>query len=634
MTPSNAEPSSDTVSQDSASSIQGKTPDRDAKRSFRRTLTQLRGLVPRGRRRRWALLALLAAVSAVVEAIGGLLIFGVLDLVQGGESRVGNTLEQAIRNVAPALSDSRLMIVLLVLVASFFVARAFVLIALTYAQGRLSQSEGARISHRLESSYLSADYEYHLSVEPSVLIRNVTISVDDATNRYLVPITRVFSESLTVVALVSILFLSAPVVTLLAALGVGIGVWVVMRLVRPKFHAIGRQNQDLNGQLLANLTESLDGIRDAIVTGSRWHYLQDFWRIRLSLARARVMRFTYEALPRYAVETLLIVGVLLFLSFEMSRGATESSIALIGLFAYTSLRTLPAVNRVTTAVNSIRYSRAAVDDVLEDLQEAPAATISKPDDVEPLQLRNDVRAEGVSFRYAGSDRLILDRVDLAVAVGESVGIAGPTGSGKSTLVDILLGLLRPSGGVVSVDGEPLDHQVPQWHRAVGVVSQKVFLANATLARNIAMGGPVKASDRSRIEECIKIAQLQPLVDGLPDGLDTMIGGKGVRLSGGERQRLAIARALYRNPQVLFMDEATSAIDGSTEAALVEAVRADNPERTLVMIAHRVNTLRDCDRVFVLRDGRVDAVGTYHGLLDSNQLFAMMARHTASSPVKL
>lgn len=606
------------------------TPDKPAKQTFRRTLSQVGQLVPRGRRGRWVLLAALSVVVAGIEAISGLLIYGILELVQGGESRVGDLLEQAVATVAPTASNTQAIFALLVASAGFFVVRAFVLVLLTYAQSRLTQSEGVRISSRLVSGYLSADYEYHLSVDPSVLIRNVTVSVDDATLRYLVPLARVFSESLTVVALVSVLLLSAPLVTLIAASSLGATVWVVMRIVKPKFYAIGRRNQDITSRLLKILAESFDGIRDAIVTGSRWNYLQGFTNTRADQARVRVASATYQAIPRYVVETVLMVGVLAFLAFEVSRGAAGTSVALIGLFAYTALRTLPAVNRINQSVNSIRASQAAVDDVLEDLREAPDVTITRPDDVEPLELRDSVKAESISFRYGGSDRLVLDRVDLAIGVGESVGIAGPTGSGKSTLVDILLGLLKPELGVVLVDGQPMDQLVPRWHSAIGVVSQRVFLANASFAGNIALASAVEDYDRERIEQCVRIAQLQPLVDELPDGLDTLIGGTGIRLSGGEGQRVALARALYRNPQVLFMDEATSAIDGSTEAALIDAVRSDNPDRTLVMIAHRVNTLVDCDRIIVLLDGRIAETGTYKELMASSELFAGMARHTADA----
>lgn len=600
-------------------------PEQEPSKRASRPLARFLALVPPHRRGRWGILMFLSVLAAFLEAAGGLLIFGVLGLVQEGDSTVGELLTDFIQTVLPNLPDSDVNLVLLVGSAVFFVVRSVALLGLIYLQGRISQSEGARLSTDLVSGYLSADYEFHLSSDPSVLIRNVMVSVDNITLRFLLPISRIVSESLSVMALVAVLLFSAPGITLIAALAIGLIAWIVMRIVRPRLIEIGRENQDLSGYLIGNLTESLEGVRDVIVTGSRWRYLQEFGRSRFRLAKVRVRNMTLASVPRYVVETLLIVGVLGFLAFEVSQDATGESIALIGLFAYTALRTLPAVNRVNQAVNDMRVSRAAVDDVIEDMQTVKGRAVRPPKRVEPLDFSNSIVIDGVSFRYRGAERMILDRLALEVRAGESVGIAGPTGSGKSTLVDIILGLLHVTAGEVRIDGMPMDRVVDRWHRTVGVVSQKVFLANTSLLRNIALTESDDQVDRERAALCVEIAQLGDLVGKLEHGLDTRVGGTGVRLSGGERQRVAVARALYRSPKVLLLDEATSAIDGATEANLIEAVLSDDPDRTLIMVAHRINTLRHCDRIVVMLDGRIDAIGSYEDLMSAGGVFARMSQ---------
>jgi len=593
--------------------------------SFRTTIGQLSQLIPRGRRGRWVLLASFSVFAAAIEAIGALLVFSVLALVQSEESGIGPGLLKLLQGLFPSASESQITIALLAATSTFFLLRSGILIGLTYAQSRIAQSEGLRLSRDLVGGYLSADYEYHLSSDPSVLVRNIIVSVDDATIGFLVPVSRVFSETLATAALVSVLVVSAPFVTLLGAGGIGIATWVVMRIVRPRFHAIGRQNQDLKQGILASLSESFEGIRDVIVTGSRWRYLDEFVSARKDLARARYLRATYETLPRYTVETLLVVGVLVFLAVEVSLEASQESIALIGLFSYAALRTLPAVNQITQAINRIRYAQAAVEDVLADLDTVPNREIIQRQSFEPFPFETSIELNSVTFKHSGSERTILDDVGFTIRAGESVGIVGSTGSGKSTLIDIILGLLAPTRGEVLIDRQNLGEVVPRWHQTIGVVSQTVFLANASLAKNIAFTGSDDSLNVERVIACIRIAQIEQLLDSLPEGMDTIIGGTGTRFSGGERQRVAVARALYRRPDVLLLDEATSALDSATESALIEAIRVDDPDRTVITVTHRLHTLLNCDMIVVLEDGRVSGIGTYSQMLATNATFRKMAR---------
>jgi ATP-binding cassette subfamily C protein len=282
-------------------------------------------------------------------------------------------------------------------------------------------------------------------------------------------------------------------------------------------------------------------------------------------------------------------------------------------------------------VNTLDKSQAVVDilsadqALIREWRESVAAEPTGAGATRATSFRDAIRLEGVSFRYATDGPPVLEGVDLEIRRGEFIGICGPTGGGKSTLVDLLVGLLQPTSGAVSVDGTPLGRRPLWWWDQLGVVSQQVFLTDGTLRNNIAFGEQVGGRiDEERMLRCVERAQLAPVIAQLPEGLDTLVGERGVKLSGGQRQRVAIARALYREPEVLVLDEGTSALDGATERALVTAIDEATHERTLIAIAHRISTIRNADRILVIAEGRIQDIGTHDELLERSELFRVLA----------
>jgi ATP-binding cassette subfamily C protein len=324
--------------------------------------------------------------------------------------------------------------------------------------------------------------------------------------------------------------------------------------------------------------------------------------------------------------------VLLTFAVIASGSSVDEALAAIGLFAYAGLRLQPVLQRIVTSVNSIRSSSAIVDDLAADLAEVRAfgASLGERSDAVktlPRSFSNRLALEAVRFTYAPDEpsiRPALLGIDLTVHRGEFLGICGPTGGGKSTLLDLIVGLLQPTEGTVSVDGHTLDAAPGWWWSQLGVVSQQVFLTDDTLRRNIAFGVPAGEVDEARLARCVERAQLTDMVSALPEGLDTIVGERGIRLSGGQRQRVAVARALYREQPVVVLDEGTSALDGATEAKLIAALDEIAPDRTLIAVAHRLATLRGADRIVVVADGRVNASGTYDELMETSPLFRELA----------
>jgi ATP-binding cassette subfamily C protein len=324
------------------------------------------------------------------------------------------------------------------------------------------------------------------------------------------------------------------------------------------------------------------------------------------------------------VETTFVCG-LLAVSLLLTLRSGAAALPLLGLYAYAGFRVIPSANRIMMYVSELRYSRAWIHSLRDDLAALPApAPAAEPG--EPIRFTRAVALERVSYTYADeneADRVLVD-VDLTIARGESVGIVGPSGAGKSTLVDLLLGLLTPTAGRITVDGRDIAGALRSWQRHIGYVAQEPFVLDDTIRRNVAFGVTDVEIDDRRVTAALTLAQLGDFVAGLPGGLDTLLGERGARLSGGQRQRVAIARALYHEPEVLVFDEATSALDTPTERELIAALEALRGVKTLVVIAHRLTTVRRCDRVAVLRDGRLAAVGSYDELLARDAGFRAMA----------
>jgi ATP-binding cassette, subfamily B, bacterial PglK len=342
------------------------------------------------------------------------------------------------------------------------------------------------------------------------------------------------------------------------------------------------------------------------------------------LARANYRRGLWSQLPSTLIELSLLAFILIFFtSSVILEIGTEATLPILGLFAYAALRLLPSLQKIVKGLNDLRYSAAPLEDLVEDL-EATTAHMGSSTEIEALRFQDEITFEGVDFTYEGAASPSLRGVDLRVSSGELIGICGPTGGGKTTFVDLMTGLLHPTAGRIMVDGQDLRTQWRAWQLNLGVVPQMGFLIDDSLRRNIALGVPDDEVDNEALKEAIDLAQLAAFVDALPEGLDTQVGERGVRISGGQRQRIAIARALYRRPSVLVFDEGTSALDTATEAELMSAVRALRGRHTIVLVAHRLSTVRASDRVVFIDHGAIAGVGSFDTLARENDRFRALA----------
>ena len=592
------------------------------------TLRKCLQLVGRQNRLRWVALVGLALLVSVFEATGALLVFALLGLATEPDSGMELPIVGDIRGLLPDIARRDLLTWAAAAIAVFFVLRAITFLVQAYLQHRIAQNAAARLAVRLLGGYLQLPYEMHLRRTSSELIRNAYDSVQVVASEVLVPSARIISQLFIVIGMFVVLMATAPLATLLAAAVLGPIVLILLRVVQPWLKSLGRTREATAQNSIQSLQQSLQGMRDIKVLGRESFFKRDFGRQRQALARAMYLRGAASDVPKVTMETTLILFILGFFTLTVIQGSqTGQALSVLGLFAYAALRLQPALNTVVHGLNSLRFATPAIDQLAGDLtliEAAAARAEAGPATSAPLPFVDALRLAGVCFRYEGTDADTLHDIDLTVRPGQSIGLVGPTGGGKSTLVDIILGLLVPTAGSVTVDGIDVHAHLGAWQRNLGVVFQQVFLVNDTLRRNICLGLSDADVDDAMVEESVRLAQLSELVASLPDGLDTVVGERGVRLSGGQRQRVAIARAVYRQPPVLVFDEGTASLDTLTEAQVIGALEAMRGERTLITVAHRLATVRGCSQILLVRDGRITESGTYDELLDRSPEFRALA----------
>jgi ATP-binding cassette, subfamily B, bacterial PglK len=488
------------------------------------------------------------------------------------------------------------------------------------------------IGQRLLETYLRQPYSFFLNRHSSEMIKNILSEVDQVVMNVYRPMMFIVAYSLVLLALVALLVSVDPVMATVVALVVS-GLYAIFFLtIRGTLGQLGKEVVEANEQRFRSAGEALAGIKSIKLLGREHAYLSRFRTPSMLVARHVAKFQTLAQVPRFLVEAVAFGGIIALTIFLLAKaggavgGGFAGVVPILGLYAFAGSRILPAAQQIFGSVASLRYGQAAVKVVSSDFQYR--AKLAQIHEFPPQRLapQKSIVLDRISYSYPNTEQPALKDISLSIPTGTAVGFVGTTGSGKTTLVDVLLGLLRPQEGTISLDDEPLtEDNLRAWQQALGYVPQEIFLVDSTIAQNIALGFPPNQIDQTKVEQCAKLAQIHDFImSELPLQYSTFVGDRGVRLSGGQRQRLGIARALYHDPDVLVFDEATSALDNVTEHAVMAAIEELSKQKTILLIAHRLSTVRACNQIVVLEKGRIAGVGSYEQLLATNPSFQNLA----------
>lgn len=473
-------------------------------------------------------------------------------------------------------------------------------------QYRFTYENQRKLSYKMMNCYMQQPYLFHLNHNSAELSRNInedTVAFFEAILAGL----QFASEGGVCVALLMLLLCQDVGITLGVIALVGIFGLIYMKVFRKRLRAAGRRSRNKQGSTRQAVLEALGGIKEIKVLNREQVFVEDYNEEYKDYAESNRKFKVYSMIPKPVMETIAISGLLLIVCFKVAWGADAATfIPTISVFAMAAFRMLPSANRMAEYLSRIMFSKPAIDAIYHDLKEIDLLmeNMRTIEDTDEISFEKQIEVKNIRFHYPGTEKNVFTAASLVIPKNKSVAFIGPSGQGKTTLADIILGLLEPQEGEVLVDGVNIRRGMHAWNRKLGYIPQTISLLDASIRENILFGIPKEQIDESRLQEAVKEAQLKDFIETLEEGLDTVIGEGGVRLSGGQRQRIGIARALYHNPEVLVLDEATSALDNDTEAAVMEAIDYLAGSKTLIIIAHRLSTIQNCDLVYKIEAGAV------------------------------
>lgn len=568
------------------------------------------------KRQLWQLggLAVLILIGGFLECLGISMMLPVAEAVMAPDKIMNNKLVGRITVFLGIDSSRNLIIWMLGALIAIFILKNAYLLFLTYVQNTFVTRNRNRMISRVMREFLNRPYEDYLGADIPTVFRLTDSDIPNAFQLILVLIQMTTEIVVAVLICIVLVVWVSPLISLgCAVLFLGMTL-MITKVLKPRLNAIGRKNQAIQSRIAKWRIQSIYGLKDVKVLHREEFFVRNYYESGAVGANVARNYAVMNNTPRLLIETVFIVAMMSFiLVYMLKDGDLAVLMPQLVAFAGAAVRVMPATNRINTYLSEIAYAQPCLDYLYENLTENMKAdvngsvtglTTEKREEKKPLALTDRIVLDHISYTYPNTDKPIFTDAHMEVQKGQSVGIMGLSGAGKSTIVDILLGLLRAQTGTITCDGRNIFENYPSWLAKIGYIPQSIYLIDESIRDNIAFGIDADKIDDRRIWEVLEEAQLKTFVEELPDGLETTIGDRGVRISGGQRQRLGIARALYHNPEILVFDEATSALDGDTEAAVMDAINSFHGKKTMVIIAHRLNTIAKCDVIYKVENEKI------------------------------
>ena len=495
---------------------------------------------------------------------------------------------------------------------------------------------GAELSSRLFSFYIYKPWIFHAQSNSTQLTNKIAQECERVSSGIITPLMQMNAKIVLIVIMSVAIVIYSPLIAIFSISLFCVAYFLMFKTVRAKFASNGLAISSQQALRFKYMGEGFGGIKDLLLYGRQQAINYDFSTASKNFANAKGMTQTLSQIPRYAIEFLAFSAVLLFMVYLIQRydGSLGSVLPLLSIFVLAGLKLLPAFQQIYFALSQVRTNLPAFANIKEELKFSASShdldLSQKTDDSinNFLEFQDQINLVELNFFFPNTNKPALENINLKIQKNNLIGIVGSSGSGKSTLIDILMGLIKPSNGRISVDNIPLDHKnIRSWQDKLGFVSQSIFLSDASIKDNIAFGIPENEIDEAKVLNACKLAHLNELINELEDGLDTNVGERGIQLSGGQRQRIGIGRALYNDADVLFFDEATSALDGITEKYIMESIDEFMGKKTIILIAHRLATVKKCDEIHILEEGKIIDSGSFEDLSSRNNFFQKMLNHS-------
>ena len=569
-------------------------------------------LLDKKQKRIMALLVVMMLIGAVLETLGVSLILPVMNIILEDNAVEKHAYLRWIVDTFHIEGTRNLTVFVMIALIGAFVVKNLFLFLQQKATLRFVYTNQFATSRRMMINYVKRPYEYYLNADSAVIQRSIT---SDVNNMYglILALLQLLSEAIVFVTLVAVSFyadvwMTVTVTALLVAI-----LFLIKVLIKPTMQKAGQENQDFYSGLFKWINQTVTGIKEIKISAKEPYFINEYSKCGAGYVNA-VQRYSlFNSTPRLLIETVAIAGMVGYLLVMLLNGAEAVDIMpQITLLALVAMRLIPCANRMNTYLTSISYFEPFLMGVSDNLR----AEISDKSviydegyyaakvDVDKLPVTKEIELKDITYKYPNTDTYIFDDASLTIPVGKSIGIVGSSGAGKTTIVDVMLGLLETERGSIYADGINVNDNYQGWLKNIGYIPQTIFMLDSSIRKNVAFGVADEDIDDNKVWQALKEASLDEFVRALPEGLDTGIGERGIRLSGGQRQRIGIARALFEDPEVLVLDEATSALDNDTEAAIMDSINSLHGRKTLIIIAHRLQTIEKCDMVYRVKDGKI------------------------------